>query len=484
MGNGNEPRLRLRQRLEELRRRHGLIDPNIGNAFETDLQRVSLAAAAATPNRLTVIVPTDHAEMNLGQAFAGRDKLDDQGICFRTDTHIDFRTTKAPTRTVVTMGEPATKAVQSYDGNNLPQTTVGYGMGTESAAYRVANHRVYLMSNTKDIVVRAASDKAAVLQCKEGHLLVNAGHDIGIAGADKVLFGAGASGVVTPAWDTPWATDRTTDVLSMCSNAAGTMLGFAGTAVASWSNLNLPIELANDMEPGSTTKPSTAPNFQKLGTVMGAVADAAWVGGHSVRAHATKTVLAVGMKSANMWGNVSANLISPGIAVVMGTVADALGSAHAGVWGGVEAGFCSLKKVIVNSTYGAIETYGKNEVAMCSNGDISVEGMAEAHLSADHETLMYGKRDASILSDKHGLKATPNYVTLSLIDDRGKLFSYSQEDTHIKVGMANIQAQLSGDTQKLRIDKQGVNFSFNGSTEVDLNTSRVLWKGTMHRLGT
>jgi hypothetical protein len=473
----------LRERIATLKRELGLTDPNIGNAFESDLDPVPVAPTAPRPNRLTAIVPADHAEMNLGEAFKGRPQLDDPGICFRSDTHIDFRTT-AGQRTNVTLGGPATRSEKTWDGDNLPRATVGYGMGTQSVAYRHAAHRVYVLSDAGDLIVRAASDRTAVLQAKVGHTLVNAGSDVSITSGDTVVIGAGPCHLATPAWSAGWPTDATFATLSACGTALGAFAAAAGSAQATLSGQKLHVNEAKKFEPGTTPQHVPLPTFQKVAAALGGLAHATWLAGKNVRIHGPSIVHAAGHANAGMWGNLSANIIGGLIGVAMGFTADLKGSLHAGVFAGKEAGVASLKRVVVKAVCDAITCYGDHEVAIASNKVTSIESKGGVQLNSDKEAAVYGKSAAYVLSEDHGLRCSPTFVTIARVDSRRKLFDNAEKDTYLTVNDNWIEAQKMADGSRLRLDKNKVaHLEFDKSTAVDVSTERVLWQGKLHQLG-
>jgi hypothetical protein len=474
----------LRERIATLTRELGITDPNIGNAFETDLDAVPVGPTSPRPNRLTAIVPADHAEMNLGQAFTGRAQLDDPGICFRTDTHIDFRTVDGQ-KTTVTMGGPATKGEKTWDGDNLPHATVGYGMGTESAAYRVAKHRVYVLTKAGDLIVRAANDKSAVLQSKGGHTLVNAGADVAITSGDTVLIGAGPCQLPSPVWNGLWQPDTTAATLSACSTTAGAMAAAAASAQATLAGQHMHVNVPNAGKPGTTAKHTLLPTFQKIAAVLGGLCHTTWAAGNNVRMHGLAIVHAAGHANAGMWGNVSANVIGGLIGVAMGFSADLKGAVHAGVYAGVEACVGSLGRVFVKTVTGDITCYGDHEVAIASNKCTSIHSQnSSAQLNGDHEAFAYGKATAYVLSKSHGLRCSPNFVTLAMIDTGNKLFDHAEKKTFITINDNWFEAQREENARRLRLDKNKVaHFQYDNSTAVDVSTSRVLWQGKIHQLG-
>jgi hypothetical protein len=482
MANGSP---RLRERLSSVRRRHAMTDPNAAKALEEKRKLVPVAPTTEGPNRLAIIVPSDSAEMNLGQAFAGHPQLDDPGICFRTDTHIDFRTTKEPNRTTVTIAGPATRAVKTWDGENLPKATVGYGLGTEQVAYRHARHRVYMLSNNGDIIARAASDKTAVLQSKAGDVFVNAGHDVAIAGGDRVIIGAADYEVRSPAWNAPWAKDASAENESKATNLNYSLAAVLAGALATGVNTTLPIKLGKELTPGTTVAPPVAPLFQLASLATSALANLCWRGGKTVRVFSDEIATIHAHASANLWGNVSATAAAGLVSVAMGTIADLLGVVHAGVFGGVEAGIWSLRKTFVNSNLADIDTYGKNEVIISSNKNTSIQGTEGAHLTSEKDSaVMFGNTGAFVLCDGHGLRATPDDVAICRIDDRSKLFTNAEQDTYIMVGDVgdSFDAVREG-TQMLRLNDSCSRLAFDTGNYVNITTSKVEWKGKIHTLG-
>ncbi len=472
----------LRERLGELNRSHGYIDPSMGNAFETDLQTVSVAPATTGPQRLSMLVPADHAEMNLGQAFAGRAELDDQGISARTDTHIDFRTRAAGTCTTVTMGDPATRAEHTWDGDNLPKATVGYGMGTEKCAWRHADQRVYVLSNTGDVVVRAASDKTAVLQSSQGHVIANAGEAVAITSGNTVLIGAGVPALPTPKWNTPWPLEAKEMTRSFLSNTAGTFAAVVASGLATLNKLNTPMKVAKVMVPGTTPKPLPAPRFIKALAVLGGLSDMAWMLGNTVRIHADRNVSASGKKSASLWGTVSANVVGGVSASLVGCTADAKGFATAGVWGGLEAALASLKKVVVKSSFADIHCYSKEETKIASNKSVSMQSTGSAQLNGDNKVAVYGNKAAYVLCEDHGLHVTPESAMICKINSPRHLFTSAAQDKFMKIDNSSIVLQHSDGNAKLVVAKDRAELVCDSSTSLLITDSKVVWTGKFHQL--
>ena len=89
-----------------------VVDPVYADTVEMDIDLVSVGQPTAGPNRHTTHVPTEKTVLSLG-ALSGRWNTD-KGITGYTDSHIHFET-KAGSRTVVSLGGPATKSTLNVE---------------------------------------------------------------------------------------------------------------------------------------------------------------------------------------------------------------------------------------------------------------------------------------------------------------------------------------------------------------------------------
>lgn len=458
-------RRRLSERVAALERVHGLTDPMLSEAFSSGLETVARAMPTSGPQRLAMIVPDDHAEINLGQAFAGRAQLDDAGISGRTDTHIDFRTTAEGSATTVTLGGPATRAETTWDGTNLPRAIEGYGMGTQGAAYRHADKRMYVLSNNGDVVIRAASDNAAVFQ-STGSTEVNAGRELSIIAPSSVEMNASQYTPESPVWNAAWQKQGNAAVLGTTAQIAGSMAAIAASALSTASQFQTAYQVPNRGAPGTAPMPVRAAKFAAGAAAAASLASLAWLAPGAVRASAEKEVAINGGRNASLWGLVSANVIGGLAAGLAGSTADVKGFARAAVWGGLEAGLAALSKVVVKSDLGNVDSYSGGETVLSSNDATTLVAGEIAQMSSDDRIAVHGTQYAHILCDNYGLVAGPAGVRIAWIGSTRKdMHSPAMsDDRYLKVVSDGVEAKIGGTQMHVRktdvfVDANGVNIS-------------------------
>jgi hypothetical protein len=166
-----------------------VIDPALAETVEMDIDLVAVGQPTAGPNRYTVHVPTETTRLSLG-ALSGRWNTD-KGIAGYTDSHVHFET-KAGSRTVVSLGGPATKSTLSGLGAKAPVESNGYSMVTIQNAWHDAQKQHYLLSRSADVTLRTmGAGKRVVLQAVEGMVDLTGGKEVNLAGGG-VAIGAHA----------------------------------------------------------------------------------------------------------------------------------------------------------------------------------------------------------------------------------------------------------------------------------------------------
>jgi hypothetical protein len=140
-------------------------------------------------DRYTVYVPSEKTTLSLGQKSAKKaHHIDDVGITGRTDNHVHLHV-QDKNKTAVSLGGPATSVqIEAHDAK-VPKESVGYSMVTDENAWHDAQKQHYLVSRTKDIVVRTvgpAGDATALVQSDKGTVTVAAGQAVTLGGKGNV----------------------------------------------------------------------------------------------------------------------------------------------------------------------------------------------------------------------------------------------------------------------------------------------------------
>ena len=167
-----------------------VVDPVLADTVEMDIDLVSVGQPTAGPNRHTTHVPTEGTVLSLG-ALSGRWNTD-KGITGYTDSHVHFET-KAGSRTVMSLGGPATKSTLSGLEEAAPIASHGYSMVTTKNAWHDAQKQHYLLSRTADVTLRTMGPgKRAVLQAVSGMVDLTGGKEVNLVGGG-VSIGAHSS---------------------------------------------------------------------------------------------------------------------------------------------------------------------------------------------------------------------------------------------------------------------------------------------------
>jgi hypothetical protein len=162
-----------------------VVDPDHADTVEMELDLVSVAQPTAGPNRYTTHVPTEKTVLSLGAA-SGRWNTD-KGITGYTDSHVHFET-KSGSRTVVSLGGPATKSTLSGLGAKAPVHGNGYSMVTLQNAWHDAKKQHYLLSLAKDVTLRTMGEgKRAVIQAVKGMVDLNGATEVNLAGGGVAI---------------------------------------------------------------------------------------------------------------------------------------------------------------------------------------------------------------------------------------------------------------------------------------------------------
>jgi hypothetical protein len=162
-------------------------DPVFATTVEIERDLVPAAGPTSGPNRYTLHVPTEVTRLSLG-ALSGKWNTD-KGITGYTDGHVHFET-KELSKTVVSLGGPATTSSIKGYGDAAPVSTHGYSMVTAENAWHDAQKQHYLISRQDDITLRTkGAAKRAVIQAEHGFVDINGGTAVNIA-ALGVTIGA------------------------------------------------------------------------------------------------------------------------------------------------------------------------------------------------------------------------------------------------------------------------------------------------------
>jgi len=162
-----------------------VVDPIYADTVEMELDLVTVAEPTEGPNRYTVHVPTEKTALSLGAA-SGRWNTD-KGITGHTASHVHFET-KAGSRTVVSLGGPATKSTLTGLGDKAPVHSIGYAMVTLQNAWHDAKQQHYLLSRTADVTLRTmGAGKRAVIQAVEGIVDLVGAHEVNLAGGGVAI---------------------------------------------------------------------------------------------------------------------------------------------------------------------------------------------------------------------------------------------------------------------------------------------------------
>ena len=162
-----------------------VVDPVYADTVEMDIDLVSVGQPTAGPNRYTIHVPTETTRLSLG-ARSGRWNTD-KGITGYTDSRVHFET-KAGSRTVVSLGGPATKSTLFGLEEKAPIASNGYSMVTIKNAWHDAQKQHYLLSRAADVTLRTmGAGKRAVIQAVSGMADLTGGKEVNLAGGGVAI---------------------------------------------------------------------------------------------------------------------------------------------------------------------------------------------------------------------------------------------------------------------------------------------------------
>jgi hypothetical protein len=422
-----------------------VIDPALAETVEMDIDLVTVAQPTAGPNRYTIHVPTETTRLSLGAA-SGR-WITDKGITGYTDSRIHFET-KAGSRTVVSLGGPATKSTLSGLEKAAPLASHGYSMVTIKNAWHDAEKQHYLLSRTADVTLRTMGrGKRAVIQAASGIVDLTGGKEVNIAGGGVAIGAHDHMKFEDVKYDENWEGEtphslaaKRSAQFSTISAAAFTAHSLATTAVALRKRYKkgklhfVPDDIADVIEWGIdlvefyNAKGEIEELFAKEEAVEDCIKiDAEKDFGISAGGQASFFAVKSMTLMSSIWSSVSA-VVSAGIK----------GTLFAGVAG----------------AYTSLKGYSKIELG-CDLGDSLFDAKKNLSISAENSFIAVGKELAKVAGEKHAYFSSGDNAWLGVTAGGGWGLRFNAEGIMIgKATSANTMksATISPD-RSIKIEK-------------------------------
>lgn len=373
-----------------------VVDPVFADTVAIDRHPVDIAQPTAGPNRSTTHVPTETTRLSLG-ALSSR-WITDIGITGYTDSHIHFET-KVTSKTVVSLGGPATtSAIKGY-GDSAPVSTRGYSMVTAERAWHDSKLQHGLVSNQGDITLRTnapaaargGAPKRAVIQAEGGSVDLNGKREVNIAGGGVSIGARAGLPFEDVAYDQPW-TGETPHSLGAKRGATGVAL--AG-GLATVHNLVISAK-------------KLIPKFKKgeiVKSVEGLLGAGEWLADLGELGLAINELVELMSKEESPEASIKIDAekdvsgFGGGEAAFFGLRSASLGSAlYTGVSAGVSASMKATLFAGVAATYASLKGYSKIEIG-CDHGDVVFEAHHDVVIAADQSLIAVGKKIAQVSSE-------------------------------------------------------------------------------------
>ena len=441
-------------------------DPSLSDTVETAYEHVPGSNVTTGPNRYTVHVPSENSVLSLGAASPSR-WVTDLGIVGYTNRHIHFET-KTSDKTIVSLGEAATRADIEAHGGIAPKTdaTHGYVMITAQRSWHQANGQHYLVSHTADVSLRTISGKRAVVQAENGAVDLNAGKEASLS-APGITIGA-AEGITFEDVDYE-GTFKGHAAKSAAASTAKLWIDILSGAVSAHDVGLKFIKTAKKIK----DKKSAFSNIVKIDTVkwgldvaklvlsIGKIKDALQKvepPDGTIKLNAQKDVIAVAGKDVGItagWG------VSLGSGVATTVAAGAIATMKGGLFAGIGSALSSMKAA--------------RRLEIIANwGDVILSAAKNVELTGDEHFRAGGKTGATVVGTKRLLLGGKTRVWIGsgqgfgmLFDDKGVAFGKAE-------GVENMASAKVAATPAVRIDDGKIELKSSGATVTLSDTGAVL----------
>lgn len=458
------------------------LSPHVTDPFvdtvDGQAHRPATAHTTAGPHRYTILVPNqgENSILSLGQADpAGAPRLNDTGLTGASKTHVHFHTTEGPNTTMIALGGPTRHGWAGYKGNQLA-SNAGFMMVTQNNAWLDAENQFYVVSRTKDVVVRSALKKVKI-QADTENVEIGAKTDVTIGANNGVTIIADASATLndagyTAAFDASfWQIAGT-----KAYNAAVTAGDVATAAFGLFGGIKGAVKKGDNGKTGW----ANTPTWEKPALIMDA---ANFVSGitqyiHQLTNPSGSATLA-GSKYAGMnagigaavYGNVTAGIASAVSTNVLGGTAGLKALTYGGVWAGLVLGLTSLKKAALRAEGDELTLFGKKDVNLTSEiGKVTVTGDKDVQMNSNAgAAFVHGKTAVYAGAGGgagYGLSASGSELKLGKMSAADKPSAPSPvQDEGLWLNDNGFLVQFKG--TKVRV--QDAEFKVNGVPKIKLN---------------
>lgn len=380
------------------------LSPHVTDPFvdtvDGTVKRPATAMATSGPHRYTILVPNqgENSILSLGQADgAGTPRINDTGLTAQSKTRLHLKTTEAANRTMVALGAGTNHGFDGHKGNKLAGNT-GFMMVTDHASWIDAKEQLYAVSQTKDVVVRAAQKKI-LLKADVEDVIAEARRNVTLGAVSSVKI-IGDSGLLLddPDYKTEAAANLTQSFdLKAQKKAANiadmvqSVYGIIGAAIKLngkepvWKKLEW-------KELGWLDYAKTMVDMGKLASSIYRYVDSKDAPGKVDVQAETYASISGGM-AASIYGALSASVTSAVSASMIGGTAGIKAAAWASVWAGIATSVKAGKDVSLEGEYGKAKVSGRKDVSVASTtAGVIVQGETNAQLSAKSgEAYVFGK---------------------------------------------------------------------------------------------
>ncbi len=480
-----------------------MVDPVLTGNIETDLSGDATATPTNGPNRYTIYVPSDNATLSLGEASNANKRINDRGIAGRTDTHIHFQVTDtAPT--IVSLGGPVWTGTQDLPDNrhdrDVPVTSFGYSMVTAENAWHDAHKQHYIVSQTKDIVLRTTGPAGVhnLVQADLGSVVVYGGKAINV----------GTKGTVTIVADTAvdkenpeYTTDVTGAVHETCNreleqnwiayvdNFQKISLGLIGVVATARAGYRAAKEsdVGEVWEISMSVAKLAIDFYQVFGWANGEIEKYTGTGKPTsdvnIMAKDSAKILGTNVTA---HGTMGATLSSAFSVDILGPTTGMKALLFAGIWGGFGTSVEALGSVDIGSAFGKVSVEGKGNVELCSNkASVTVVAKKDAQVGAEDGAMLHGGKFVYCGgggTTGHGLLATKGKLHLGRFTNGTKLGSPTKDEEK-RIYFNDTTIGIRNDKCELQVMKSKVKVEAHSELVLKAKTNNCTVKGKKVLLG-
>ncbi|MEP7121998.1 MAG: hypothetical protein ABJE95_13850 [Byssovorax sp.] len=422
-----------------------VIDPALADTVEMDIDLVSVAQPTAGPNRYTIHVPTEVTRLSLG-ALSGRWNTD-KGITGYTNSHVHFET-KAGSRTVMSLGGPATKSTLSGLGGKAPVGSNGYSMVTTKNAWHDAQKQHYLLSRTADVTFRTmGAGKCVVVQAVEGIVDITGGKEVNLAGGGVSIGARAKMEFEDVKYEESWHGETPH---SLAAKRSAKFTTISATALTAHSLASTGVALRKRYKKGKLH--ASVDHFADVAEWLIDLAEFVRAKGEIAELFAAEEAVENSIK---MDAEVDFGISAGGNASIFGIQGATLMSAvWASVGAVVSAGLKGSLFAGVAGAYTSLKGYKKIELG-CDLGDTLIDAKKNVAISAENSFIAVGKELAKVVGEKNAYFSSGDNAWLGVAAGGGWGLRFNAEG--VMIGKANSPKTMKSATidpdRSIKIEK-------------------------------